>query len=624
MDAKPDASKKPLGAIWRSRIQKAHKALKTWRKEAKDAYEAYWLDENHRELFPLFWANTQIQHSAVFSRAPTAEVRRRNTEAVGPMKPLSQGLERAINYQFDIQDCESAFHSAVDDFLVAACGLVRVNYDPQLALDPEGNPVGIVSQGLSLEHIPYARLTWEPNKSWKAVDWVAVEHMLSKAEYQEQFPGKPLPESAVEGEGAGAGEGEQPNPEAAKYAPLYRVWEVFDKKRRRIVVIADGEDQPLEVRPDALGLAGFYPFARPMLMNLKKDELIPKPEYVYIRPQLTYINRLTKRIDRLTKAIRDVGYYDDSLKELSQLEDAQDGQLIPLRGLAERLAQVGGGASLNALIAKMPIDQMSIVLGHLREMREDAKSQVYEITGISDLVRGVTDPNETATAQREKSQWAGARFGIKEREVIRFVRDTVRIMGEVIAEHFEPQILTQMTGMEFTPEMVQIMRNDLARAFSVDIETDSTILADEAAEREARMELINAVSNFLPSALETAQAQPATAPLMQQLMLFLVRSFKHGRQLEDEIEAMGQQMEPMQQMQQQLADLQQQLEQAQGEAQQAQEQLGQVDQAENARKDQEAAVEAAEGQAKARKDHAEAALKEQEAQARQVIPFNGL
>lgn len=609
-----------LGALWRSRIQKAHKALKGWRREAKSAYEAYWLDEKHQEKFPLFWANTQIQHSAVFAQAPTAEVRRRNTEVAGPHRELSQGLERAINYQFDIQDTESAFNAAVDDFLIAACGLVRVHYDPELQTDENGVPVAILSQGLSLEHVPYARLTWEPNKNWTAVDWVAIEHMLSKREFQDQFPGKPCPEASISGEGDAGGDGEQKNPEAAKYAPLYRVWEVFDKKTRTVVVIAEGEDEPLEVRQDELGLNGFYPFARPMMMNLKKDELIPKPEYVYIKPQLQYINRLTGRIEAITGAIKDVGFYDDSLTELQSLKDTKDGDMIPLRALAERLASASG-ARLENLIAKMPIDQLSNVLSHLREMREDAKAQIYEITGISDLVRGVSDPDETATAQREKSQWAGARFGIKEREVIRHVRDTVRLMGEVVSEHFEPSILTQMTGTEFTPEMVQIMRNDLSRAFSVDIETDSTILADEKAERQDRMEFLTAVSEFLPSALESINNQPATAQLMQQMLLFLVRSFKHGRQLEDEIEAMAQQMDPMQQMQQQIQDLQGQLDQGAQDLQAAQDQLAQVDQAENAREDQVAMVEGAETQADTRLKHAEAALKERELMTPTVVPF---
>ncbi|MFX8715888.1 hypothetical protein ABTM38_19660, partial [Acinetobacter baumannii] len=76
-------------------------------------------------------------------------------------------------------------------------------------------------------------------------------------------------------------------------------------------------------------------------------------------------------------------------------------------------------------------------------------------------------------------------------------------MAEVIAEHFDPMVLTQMTGRQVTPEVMQLLRSDAMRRFRVDIETNSTIAADEQAERDGLTELMAAITSMgqgLPAA----------------------------------------------------------------------------------------------------------------------------
>ena len=48
-------------------------------------------------------------------------------------------------------------------------------------------------------------------------------------------------------------------------------------------------------------------------------------------------------------------------------------------------------------------------------------------------MRGSTDPNETATAQQIKGNWASLRLSKKAGEVNRALRDAMRIMGEIMA-----------------------------------------------------------------------------------------------------------------------------------------------------------------------------------------------
>jgi hypothetical protein len=79
-----------------------------------------------------------------------------------------------------------------------------------------------------------------------------------------------------------------------------------------------------------------------------------------------------------------------------------------------------------------------------------------------------------------------------------------------------------------------LIRNDIAREFRIDIESDSTIKADQEAEKQARTEFLTAVSGFMQQA---ASVPPQLAPLAMELLLFGVRGFKVSRELETSFEA---------------------------------------------------------------------------------------
>lgn len=83
---------------------------------------------------------------------------------------------------------------------------------------------------------------------------------------------------------------------------------------------------------------------------------------------------------------------------------------------------------------------------------------------------------------------------------------------------------------------IGLLRNDKLRGFRVDIETQSTIAADESAEREAASQMIQAVGAFMQSSLPMLQAMPAMTPLVGKMLLFLLRRFGVGVELEGSFE----------------------------------------------------------------------------------------
>ena len=96
---------------------------------------------------------------------------------------------------------------------------------------------------------------------------------------------------------------------------------------------------------------------------------------------------------------------------------------------------------------------------------------------------------------------------------------------------------------ETDPESVQqfqaavaMLRDDAARNFRVDVETNSTIAADDDEEKQRRTEFLSMVGAFFQQAGPIVAAMPEAAPLMGEMLTFGARGFKAGRELESELE----------------------------------------------------------------------------------------
>jgi hypothetical protein len=147
---------------------------------------------------------------------------------------------------------------------------------------------------------------------------------------------------------------------------------------------------------------------------------------------------LTVRIAALTSAIKVAGVYDERWPELARLfEEGEENQLIGITSYAEFAAKSG----MSGAIDLIPMLDMIKTLGALIEARTAVKADLYEVTGIADVIRGSTAPQETATAQRIKGRYATLRLSDRQLEVARYVRDVLRITGEIVCEHFSPETL---------------------------------------------------------------------------------------------------------------------------------------------------------------------------------------
>lgn len=90
-------------------------------------------------------------------------------------------------------------------------------------------------------------------------------------------------------------------------------------------------------------------------------------------------------------------------------------------------------------------------------------------------------------------------------------------------------------------KVVRFLRDQKMRAFSIEIETDSTIMPDESAEKQARGEFLGAFAQASSGVQQLLQLGPSGAELAGGLMKFALAPYRVGRELDGLIEQFTQQ-----------------------------------------------------------------------------------
>lgn len=567
---------------WLTEISLAEKDHKGWWERADKVVRRY-RDERgdsgasgsdySSSKYNIFWSNVQVLQPALYSRTPKPNVRRRFRDKDKVGRAACQVLERSTSFSIDDTDYDfdSTMKKCRDDWLIPGRGNVWVRYLPYFSGDEGAEQISF--EEVVCDYVHWKDFLHNPARTWAEVRWVARKTYLTRDELVDRF-GKEIgwkvnldytPKNLEKQSGV--------EDEFFKKACVYEIW---DKDTKQVYWISKGyKEGALDQIDDPLGLAGFFPCPRPLLATTTSDSLIPIPDYALYQDQARELDELTSRIDVLVSVLRFVGVYDASKPEVARLVgEACENEMIPVSDWPSFM-QSGG---LKGVTEFVDIQTISEVIANLYQARDKVIQDLYQVTGMADIIRGSSDPRDTATAQQIKGQFATLRLADRQSEMQRFARDVIALKAEIIAEHFQPQTIALMSGVQFLAELdpnplqlfeqaVELLRNDALRTFRIDIETDSTIAVDEGMEKQQRIELLNAAGQFLQQATNAVQNMPDIAPLMGHLMLFGLKGFKMGRDLETIFE------ETIQQVQQRLQQQQQQPQQPDPEIIQAQQKM---------------------------------------------------
>ncbi len=85
-------------------------------------------------------------------------------------------------------------------------------------------------------------------------------------------------------------------------------------------------------------------------------------------------------------------------------------------------------------------------------------------------------------------------------------------------------------------EVMEILRSDKIRSYRVDIETDQTAMEDAAMEEQRRSSFALVMKDLMAGVYSAATTAPATLPLLKEFTLYVMRSYKAGRAMEQSVE----------------------------------------------------------------------------------------
>lgn len=585
-----DVSEKPSKEVvhWITEIEAAKKREKDYRKEGEEIIDIYSGKKSNQIPFNILFSNVETLLPALFSQTPRPVVKRRFDDKDPVGLAASKAGERMLKYLLDTnvegyETFDESMSNATLDALLPGRGITTIKYDSEVTdvesgeEDEEPTPI-IQWEQVCTDSRGWNKVFFGYAKKWSKVPWIAYEEYLDEEECERMFGEEVASEiEFTEGEDDDDDEHKSSDDKGSrKTAVIYQIWDKVGDKKIRYISPAYKKGY-LKVDDDHLKITGFFNCPRPIQFIKKSNDLMPTAMYTLYENQAKELNTLTLRIQSITKAIKARGVYDGNLgDELSKIMEGDDNELIPTDKAS---SLIDGG--LAKAIWFMPIEQLIVVLQQLITAREACKRTIYEITGISDILRGQSMASETLGAQKIKESWGTLRLKRLQMEVQRYARDTLRIMLEVAASKLSEQTWAQATGLPYPTadqkaqaqqilqamqmqaqqipmgqppqppqqpdpqilqaaqspswdEIIGMLKDDMLRSYKIDIETNSTIDVEATEDQKNVADFMNAMGQLMAGITPMVEAQAMPFEAAQAIMLAVVRKYRFGVEVEEQ------------------------------------------------------------------------------------------
>lgn len=518
-----DADLKRIGERWLEKIRQSEKREEEWRKSAEKAQAAYLCREeessdNALPDFNILHSNVETIVPAIFNSAPVPDIRPRHASmSEDPAaKSGSDIIERVISTMIDDNALDREIEKSAQDAFMAGRGVVRVRFDADDTVDPMTGQPTVQNERIMFEVVSWNDYRQGPAKRWRDVPWTAYRHEVSEEE-KERLEDPELVEKQKD--------------RAVEEDLDCTIWEVWCKESGKVYFVVEESGKVLAIKDDPLSLPGFFPHGAPVQPITSTADLTPVCPYDVYSKLAEELNRITARINGIMKGLKVRGLIAGDATVLETLGMLDDNELAPVPNL-ENLAAVGG---LEKAVLWWPVEQGVAVLQQLYQQRESVKQSIYEITGISDIVRGASQSGETATAQQIKTEWGSLRIKKMQSMVQRQARDIMVIASEIISRHFSYATLQKITGIQIDQQVAQLLQKPLDH-YRIDVETDSTIRADLTKSRGEMSEFLRGTAEFFATMQPVVQAAPTAAGPLAKMYAAFAGQFNLGKSAEDALE----------------------------------------------------------------------------------------
>lgn len=485
---------------------------------------------NRSNKYNIFWSSVETLKPFLYFRQPKFYIERQSKTADKAEKLACQMLEKALLWNLSQFDFDSVIKYARNDFLISGMGIIWEQYKPKFEnvpnpLNPDQEIFIKTDEVVESVYLDPRYFIADCNKVgiWEDVSWIARKIFLSKSEAIEVFG----QESA-----ALIIDLAKPDDEAKEIC----VYELWDKISRKVYWLSkECGSKFLKVSEDLFNLQAFFACPKPIFATLTNDSIIPTPDYCLIREMLNELNGINARMKMTMQALKVSGCYDNSFPELAEIL-SKDVTLVSVNDFT-KLRENGG---IRGVIDFAPIEQYVTALEQLAVRRQEVVASIFDVTGVSDIMRGNSDASETATAVIKKTNFGTLRNQDRQNDMQRFIRDLLKIKAEIICEYFSDEKLLSFLPDEqkqdsgLIGKAIHILRSEHLRGMVFAVETDAIFNQQE--EIDKTISAVKSINEMIGVALSTVTQQPLLLPLYKEMIEAVVATLPKARSFESTLE----------------------------------------------------------------------------------------
>lgn len=612
---KPEESGKPSIRYWLSALDAAEEAAQPSRKQAKRAWREYARGEKKGDeeikvdtetRWPVYWSAIRTMMPAIYSRTPVPVAKRTLDDLEDNIARLaSLASVRLAKYHIRRNPFDRVQYVTRDNFLHAGKTTNRIVFESEISAKPkkiyvqqvqqppapapmmmqpgapmpqmqivwvmpDGQPVPperelledeqgvyveeteeeITRVKCSLVPVHYYDILHTPNaRHWEEVRMLAFRTPMTRHDIEKRFGKEWLTKLSFSPLSHAEKDQRKEGKKHVGTDDYADVWEIWDAENKRVMWLdRTHNDEFLDIQDDPYELDGFFPCPPFMLGTQGDEDMYCVPDFVQLEPLINQIHAAAKRFRGVMRATKRKGLFDASVPDLDSLANNTDER--DFIGIANFQELIGEGG-LEKIIKFFPVGEFVEAAQELAQALQLLEQKFYELYGIPDILRGVTDPKETAAAQQQKGRFTSLFFSAIQREFQRLVRDDIELMCDLSLKKFPESKLRSIMGADrwkpedqpLWPQVLALLQDDDERAIRIEIETDSTITMNQNEDIEQRNYLAKTVFEGLAAVATAGQQSPQFQSAAMHLLIYVVRGLRYGDQVEQEIKQIAERLQ---------------------------------------------------------------------------------
>jgi len=458
----PEANPIRSAKAWLNLLEESKTAFEKYNShcdkiEQRYASLARLADKTRDKEVQMFWANMETIKPEIYARPPIPVVVPKFKDRRPVPEAASELLERCCVVAFDLTRIDDIMKLVRNDIAMIDRGIVWTRYEGKR--DKAGGKGKYRTERVCFDYKHRLDFLHSLSRYWREVTWVAGAAYLTRKEARKRFrkfSGDEYQQAEYKVDRDSKEVGGSDGRERAKF------WEIWDKTSERVIWVAEGCENILDEDDPHIDFLNFFPCPMPAYGTTQPGSLVPVPDVLQYQDQLDEIDLLTSRIHALSDALEVKGFYPAGTSEIAEAVQAAIAHNTPNRVLVPISNWAAFGGTKDVIIW-LPIDVVANTITQCVMLRKQIIDDIYQIVGLSDIMRGSTDPEETLGAQELKIQSGSVRIRDKQQEIVRLARDMVELTSDIITDKFDPVTMIEMSQTDL---QTQAMADQQVQALS--------------------------------------------------------------------------------------------------------------------------------------------------------------